>query len=773
LHITILFHIVTQSSRYRTIDTAPDTLALIADVAAAFARPDPARVRDLRDEGGHLDRAMWRRLADNGWLGTLVPEELGGAGLAVDAVVLIARALGRAGFPEPFVAGGVLSPVLLAAAPDAADDPRLAAVLAGETVVGTGWQTEGVTVADGALSGTSRFIGLAGADAYIVGAHGPAGTELHWVQSDASGLTVTGEPHADGTLGAVLELRGVATAPLIGAAGAAAALEDALEVARLALAAELLGLIDATVDMTIDYLGQRRQFGRPIGSFQVLQHRTVDAWIQRELAAAALEAAVAAQLDPDRTPNARAAATSAAVARAAISARAVTRTAVQLHGAIGFTDEYDLGLYVNRALTLAPWLGGPSEHTRRFAELSVEPDAPVDAAPASADSEPPDGDWNALSDEEFRAIVRADIEAHYPSELRFAAHRLLWSEQAQWIAHLLERGWIAPGWPRDRGGMGLSSLKQIIFWEEHERWGAMLYREHGVVQVGPVLMKYGTAEQQERWLPPTLRAEHHWAQGYSEPEAGSDLASLRTRAVRDGDVYIVNGQKIWTTLAHAATHIYFLARTDPEAKPQRGISFFLADITTPGITVRPIRDIAGHEELCEVFFDNVRVPVENRVGAENEGWTIAKSLLGHERITLGSPGPAEYGLHVLETVAAAAGVAGDPVHLRRLAELRLDVASLHDAYARYKAMVARGEEIGPDVSMLKILATETFQAIAEEIIATAGPAGGTAGRDVRLADGTVDVLTSFYRALPMSIYGGSNEIQRNIIATAVLGLPRG
>lgn len=387
--------------------------------------------------------------------------------------------------------------------------------------------------------------------------------------------------------------------------------------------------------------------------------------------------------------------------------------------------------------------------------------------------EPFDRDWNAMSDEEFRAIVRADIEEHYPPALRYAPRRLLWSEQQAWIDHLIERGWIAPGWPVERGGMGLSPLKQIIFWEEHERWGAALYREHGVVQVGPMLMKHGTAEQQERWLPPILTGAHHWAQGYSEPEAGSDLASLRTRARRDGDHYVVEGQKIWTTLAQAATHIYFLARTDPDAKKQKGISFLLADITSPGITVRPIRDIAGHTELCEVFFDEVRVPVENRVGEENGGWTIAKSLLGHERITIGSPAAPEYGLQVLASVARARGVHDDPVFRDRFARERLEVAHLRDAYARYKRMLARGEEIGPDVSMLKIVATETFQRIADLIIDTAGDAGGLAGADVQLGETEVDVLTSYYRACPMTIYGGSNEIQRNIVATAVLGLPRG
>jgi hypothetical protein len=387
--------------------------------------------------------------------------------------------------------------------------------------------------------------------------------------------------------------------------------------------------------------------------------------------------------------------------------------------------------------------------------------------------DPQERDWNGLGDDEFRAIVRAEIESFYPPRLRFVPRRLEWSEQSEWIGRLLERRWLAPGWPVEMGGMGLSPIKQIIFTEEHERWGAAFYREHGVVQVGPVIMRFGTREQQDHWLPPTLRAEHHWAQGYSEPEAGSDLASLRTKAVRDGDEYIVNGQKIWTTLAHAATHIYFLARTSPDAKKQEGISFLLAPIDAPGITVRQIRDVAGHSELCEVFFDDVHVPVENRIGEENKGWTIAKSLLGHERITVGSPAAAEYGLELLRDIAARRGALGDPVFREQYGALALDVEHIRDAYARYKEMIARGEEIGPDVSMLKILSSETFARIADQIIETAGDQGGLAVEENELGAGGVGVLTSFYRARPMMIYAGANEIQRNIIATAVLGLPRG
>ena len=288
--------------------------------------------------------------------------------------------------------------------------------------------------------------------------------------------------------------------------------------------------------------------------------------------------------------------------------------------------------------------------------------------------------------------------------------------------------------------------------------------------VGPVLQRFGTEEQRRRFLPSILKCEHIWCQGYSEPGAGSDLAGLTTRARREGDQYIIDGQKIWTTLAQDGTHMFVLVRTDPDAKKQDGISFLLVDIKAPGITVRPIRDMAGHEEFCEVFFDGVRTPVTNLVGEENRGWSIAKSLLTFERIFIGSPKLPEYGLAVLENLARARGVFNDPLFRDRFAAVKLDVLHLGDLYARFAATLVRGEALGPDISMLKIWATETFQRIAELGLEVAGDFGGLAG-SVPIGDTDIDVLTLFYKSRVPTIYGGSNEIQRNILARQVLDLP--
>ncbi len=379
-------------------------------------------------------------------------------------------------------------------------------------------------------------------------------------------------------------------------------------------------------------------------------------------------------------------------------------------------------------------------------------------------------DWNALSDEAFRAIVRAEVEAHHPAELRYPPRRLRWAENKSWYLRMAAKGWIAPGWPREYGGMGLAPAKLLIFLEEMERWGIARFQDHGILMVGPILLRFGTEAQRRRYLPPILACEEIWCQGYSEPNAGSDLANLRTEARLEGEEFVINGQKTWTTLAHDATHIFVLARTDKAAKKQAGISFLLLDLKTPGVTVRPIRDLAGHEEFCEVFFDNVRTPASNLVGELNQGWTVAKSLLGFERIHIGSPKLPEYGLQVLLSVARARGVERDPLFRERLAQLQLDVAHLGDIYGHFTAMVSRGEALGPEVSLLKIWATETFQRIADLIVETAGDCGGMAGK-VPMADGRIEVLAPFYKARPTSIYGGSNEIQRNILARQVLNLP--
>lgn len=380
-------------------------------------------------------------------------------------------------------------------------------------------------------------------------------------------------------------------------------------------------------------------------------------------------------------------------------------------------------------------------------------------------------DWNKMSDDNFRAEVRAFFESEYPEELRHLSHRPFWAEIKDWHKKLHAQGWVAPAWPAEYGGMGLEASKLLIFYEEQQRWGVVRGRDMGVQMVGPLIIKFGTDAQKSYWLPRILTCEDIWCQGYSEPNAGSDLASLRTSAVVEGDEFVINGQKIWTTMAHDATHIFMLVRTDPKAdKPQRGISFLLAKMDQPGVTVRTIRTLAGEDEFCEVFFDNARTPLENLVGELNVGWTMAKALLSFERIFIGSPGLAQLALVKLEKFAKERGCFDDTGFQDRYAQLALDVQDHAALYTRFADQLKRGETLGADVSMLKIWITETFQHLSELMIEVAGPDGGSLA-PLQIGDETIDVLGSFYKARPSTIYGGSNEIQRNILSKMVLNLP--
>jgi len=387
-----------------------------------------------------------------------------------------------------------------------------------------------------------------------------------------------------------------------------------------------------------------------------------------------------------------------------------------------------------------------------------------------AHAAPAGPDYEAMPEAEFRALLRAVIEAECPAELRHQPRRMRRAEVAPWTARLAARGWIAPGWPAAFGGMGLSVAKLLAYQEEFDRLGVPRAPDMGVVMLGPLLIRFGTPAQRARFLPPIVRGEEVWCQGYSEPNSGSDLASLRCEAQDAGDHWLVNGQKTWTTLAQDADFIFLLVRTDKAAKKQAGISFLLVDLKTEGITRRPIRTLSGEEEFCEVFFDDVKVPKDNLVGEVNAGWTMAKALLGFERIFLGSPKQSQGAMTRLEAVARASGAFSDPGFLDRYAQLSLDVAHLTGLYSRFAEQVKRGETLGPDVSILKVFATATYQRITELIVETAGERGAVLGPMV-CGNEEVDPLAMFYLARPATIYGGSSEIQRNILAKQVLDLP--
>ena len=382
----------------------------------------------------------------------------------------------------------------------------------------------------------------------------------------------------------------------------------------------------------------------------------------------------------------------------------------------------------------------------------------------------------------FRDQVRGWLSENLPTELRdkVVNYRELNKEDLlRWHKILAKKGWVAPEWPREWGGTDWTVVERYIFEEEMGYAGAPPLIPFGLRMCAPVLLRFGTDAQKSRYLPRIYQGEDFWCQGYSEPGSGSDLASLKTRAVRQGDHYVVTGQKIWTTQAHFADWIFCLVRTDAKSdKRQEGISFLLIDMRTPGITVRPIILMDGGHDVNEVFFDEVVVPVENLVHEEGKGWTVAKFLLGHERMGTGRIGNSKRELNTLKEVAARQLKDGKPLmedtrFRDRLTRVEVELMALEITNMRFLDQLRGGRAPGADVSMLKIKGTEIQQAITELAMQTAGPYA-QAFRPVNGDTGFDRLTASFFprycNVRKATIYAGSNEIQRNIIAKATLGL---
>jgi alkylation response protein AidB-like acyl-CoA dehydrogenase len=388
----------------------------------------------------------------------------------------------------------------------------------------------------------------------------------------------------------------------------------------------------------------------------------------------------------------------------------------------------------------------------------------------------------------FQKEVQDFLKAEFPQDIKHKVDngiRLEKDDFVRWQKILYKRGWVAPNWPEEFGGTGWTPTQKYIFAMEMGLYGAMAPVAFGVNMVAPVIYTYGNEEQKKRFLPDILESNVWWCQGYSEPNAGSDLASLKTTATRDGDHYVVNGTKTWTTLGQHADWIFCLVRTDITAKKQEGISFLLIDMKTPGIKVSPIYLLDDEPEVNEVHFDNVRVPVENLIGEENQGWTYAKVLLTHERTNIAQVPNSKLKLRKLRDLAEktpdgfGGNLLNDPVFSRKLAEVEIQVLALEFAELRTLAAVSVGKAPGPESSILKIVGTEATQFIDELYMEVAGyhslphvPAQFAEGfSGERIGTGSlVNSSNVYFNNRKKSIYGGSNEIQKNIISKAVLGL---
>jgi alkylation response protein AidB-like acyl-CoA dehydrogenase len=384
-------------------------------------------------------------------------------------------------------------------------------------------------------------------------------------------------------------------------------------------------------------------------------------------------------------------------------------------------------------------------------------------------------------EQKFREDVRAWVRENLPKEISNKVHNSLHltrEDMQQWARILGKKGWLGYGWPKQFGGPGWNAIQKHLFEEECALAGAPRIVPFGPVMVAPVIMTFGSPEQQQRFLPGIASGEVWWSQGYSEPGSGSDLASLKTRAERKGDKYIVNGQKTWTTLAQYGDWIFCLVRTSAEGKPQTGISFLLIDMKSPGVTVRPIIMLDSGHEVNEVFFDNVEVPAENLIGEENKGWTYAKHLLSHERTNIADVNRAKRELERVKRIAKAENVYDDTRFRDEIAKLEVDIVALEMLVLRVLSAEKSGKNSLDIAGLLKIKGSEIQQRYSELMMLACGPyalpfikeamEAGWQGDYVGAAH-CAPLASTYFNLRKTTIYGGSNEVQRNIVAQVVLG----
>ena len=517
--------------------------------------------------------------------------------------------------------------------------------------------------------------------------------------------------------------------------------------------------MQAALEQTAAYVSTRQQFGKPLASLQVVQHRIA------EMAVCCTEAEAASELTARRLAldaNTSLALASMARSKCARAARYVAQEAVQLHGAMGVCEELPIAATF-RALTMFRQRDGDATTHAHTYGRQLLANGNFQRSQTLLDLNPEDA--------AFRDEVRAFLAAHLTDELRTgqAGTTAIYPEPqvSQPWQHILHRqGWLVPLWPKEAGGTGWTALQRFIFETECALAGAPLVHPMGVRLVGPVILRFGTTEQKDFYLPRILRGEDYWCQGFSEPGAGSDLASLKLQARPDGDHYLLNGSKIWTTHAHHANRMFALVRTSSEGKPQQGISFLLVDMRLPGITVRPINTIGGDHDVNEVFFDNVRVPQSERIGAENAGWDCAKYLLEFERgAGIFSPRLRSQLKRVSGPVQACARE-----HITsRFGEVAADLDAFEWLELKTMGGLAPGANPGPVSSILKLEASRIRQAIAELGVEALGSDAQRWRSDAGVGSSAPATLVpEFFNSRAFTIFGGAAEIQLGLIARTVL-----
>jgi len=702
----------------------------LADIAADLLTGRKARAgaRDLLESGDESMPEWWSETADLGWLGLHVDERFGGSGAGLSELVVVVEQFGVALAPGPFVPTVVASAAIDAAGDDDVRSRFLTGLVDGSTPAGIAIDGDLTRTGD-AISGTARDVLGGGLASLFVLA---VGDDLAIVSADATGIDVTRPTDIDPTRRSA-QVSFTATPATIVPGGRQALVDHA----RLLVGAEATGVARVVTDMSADYARERTQFGRAIAMFQAVKHHCANMLVETELATAAVwDAARAAGNDPDEFSHACAIAATLAVEAATEN----TKLNIQVHGGIGFTWEHDAHLYFRRALAIEAFLGrtGPStdvtERLRRGVALTRAVELPPEA-------------------ESFRAEARAAVEA---------AAAL---PEAERVRALVASGYAVPHWPAP-WGRGAGAIEQLVIEQEFARAGLKRpsYQITGWVIL--TLTQYATDDQKERWILPALNQELIWCQLFSEPDAGSDAAGVKTRATRVDGGWLLNGQKVWTTGAHLATWGLITVRTNPDVPKHQGITTMVVDMHAPGVTIRPLRMVNGGAEFNEVFFDDVFVPDDDVVGPVDGGWTVASGTLGNESVSIGS---GDGGV----TISPSTFIGPFDAHPERLpgGEVRIGratarIVACETLNLRSAQRAVAGGEPGPEGSVTKLVGAENIEDAAAILFELAGPDGAYLEGPGTIAG----FMQLMHRA--MAIAGGTSEIKRNQIGERILGLPR-
>jgi alkylation response protein AidB-like acyl-CoA dehydrogenase len=750
---------------------------MIQEAAESFLADvsDSAAVRRAMDLPAGYDESVWQGIGTElGWCGIAIAEDHGGLGLGPVELVLVQEQAGRRLLCAPFYGTVCVGATLLqCVGSDAARAEHLPAVAAGERRLSmslASWEAEGLSArADGngwCLDGMARqMVDAEGADVLLLMARlDDGGRALFAVDAGAKGLTLSARDTWDRTrrfADARLEQVG---ATRVDDPARADGWSRALALARLYLAAEQLGAAQQCLDLTVEYTLGRKQFGRPIAGFQAVKHRCAEMMVRIEAlrsgvyGAAAL--AAAGGTDALLVPEC-----AAIRALAADTAFWCAQEAIQLHGGVGFTWEYDPQLYFKRAQAASHWLGSADALREEVARQVLDGITAEDA---------PGEDPHAA----FRAEVAGWLRQHLVGEFAPLRHRGgPGDEEAdpearkRWERKLAEGGWTCVGWPRAFGGRELSIEEQVVFHEEYARAGGPGRMGHiGEGLIGPALIRFGTEAQKARFLPPIVAGTEYWAQGYSEPNAGSDLANVQTRCWQEADgSWRVAGQKIWTSLAHESDWVFVLARCEPGSKGNKGLAFLLLPLDQPGIEIRPIRQLSGGSEFNEVFFDGARAEADHIVGAPGEGWKVAMGLLEAERgvSTLGQQMHFAHELEQLLQAARRTGADRDPMLRARIAQIWGGLRVM-----RYNALRTLSGDDTAGLRREALIYKYYWSNWHRDLGKLAMDVLGAEGDVVSDEDDTRRLQQVFFFSRADTIYAGTNEIQLNLISERGLGMPR-